>query len=122
IRRVVDALPNNWDNLLVAAEMVLQGDPAVRLFAPEKPDYTFQSKSLALEALNANSVVTATDEKFNLLINAKNLGKAIKDSISITVKRTLPNGTDISSEPKKVSPLFIKITNTFKINIVNVAR
>src|SRR5690606_35049031 len=57
-----------------------------------------------------------SDEKFNLIINAKNLGKATEDSLLLTVKRTLPNGSVIQFGPEKYPPLYNEATYTFEIN------
>ncbi|MBK0404587.1 hypothetical protein I5M27_16445 [Adhaeribacter sp. BT258] len=115
-KKTLEISPNNWENFAVATQMVLQGDPAVRLFAPEKPDYTFQANGLRLQSNPTGSAVTASMDKFDLVIDVKNLGKAIDDSLVIAVKRTLPNGSVTQYKPVKYPPVYNKATYLYEIS------
>ncbi|HSI91765.1 MAG TPA: C25 family cysteine peptidase, partial [Adhaeribacter sp.] len=120
IRRTINTSPNNFENLMVANQMLLQGDPAVRLFAPERPDYLVKANGLRLQSIPAGTAVTASLEQFNLLIDVKNNGKAIEDSLVISVKRTLPNGDTIRYAGVKFPPVFNEATYPFPIDSRNV--
>ncbi|KAA9332643.1 putative type IX secretion system sortase PorU2 [Adhaeribacter soli] len=108
--------PSEYFNMTLVTEMVLQGDPAIRLFSPEKPDYTFQAKGVQLRSNPPGSVVTANNEKFDVVIAVKNLGKATEDSINIAVKRTLPNGDVIQYPVVKYPPVYNDSVYYFAIN------
>lgn len=103
----------NWT---LVTEMVLQGDPAVKLFSPEKPDYTVKARGVELRSNPAGSAVTANDEKFDVAISVKNLGKATEDSINISVKRTLPNGSVIQYPAVKFPPVYNDSVYYYAIN------
>jgi hypothetical protein len=112
-------LPNSLSHIdyaNVLNQMILQGDPAVRLFAPAKPDYKFAQNGLLIRSNPAGSAVTANSEKFDLVINLMNTGKAITDSVSVSVKRTLPTGDTIRYKTFKVRPIYSDLTYTFTID------
>ena len=72
-------------------QMVLQADPATKLFAPEHPDY-------ALTADNVNALpvfgerVLASQDSFKVELIVQNFGRTVSDSLSVAVNHTLPNG------------------------------
>jgi len=70
----------------ICLEMSLQGDPAVKLFAPQLPDY-----STILEQLNILPAEITTDlDSFTISLGIQNIGKAISDSLSIEVRHDFP--------------------------------
>ncbi|QMU27920.1 putative type IX secretion system sortase PorU2 [Adhaeribacter radiodurans] len=69
-----------------AMQMFLQGDPAIRLFSPQKPDYLVQENGPFIQTFN-NERLTAALDSFTIAIPVKNLGKAVTDSISVSVRR-----------------------------------
>ncbi len=78
-----------------AQQIILHGDPAVRLIPIEKPDYMINNARVNLvPALNEN-FVNANSDRFRVQIAARNLG--IMDlqnrRINVRVKRTFPDGT-----------------------------
>ena len=68
-------------------ELNLNGDPAIKLFAPERPDYAIEDQLIKITP----SIVSVADRSFNVKIDIRNLGKAVGDSIRISVNRRLPN-------------------------------
>ncbi|HMJ46158.1 MAG TPA: C25 family cysteine peptidase, partial [Ferruginibacter sp.] len=70
-------------------EIVYHGDPALTINAPSKPDYVIEDQLVKISP----NIITVADNSFNIKIKMQNLGKAIKDSIYVTVKRKLPNDT-----------------------------
>lgn len=121
IRRAISASPNNWEYRAVVTEMVLQGDPAVRLYAPDKPDYTFQTNGARLVSNPRGETVTASSEKFDIEINVKNLGKALDDSLRIAVRRTLPDGRVILYPARNFKPVYNDAQLFFPIDNKNVS-
>lgn len=72
-----------------AEEITLHGDPALRLNFQEKPDYVMEDAQIKVDP----SFVSIAENKFAVGIKIYNLGKAVDDSIRITVKRQYPDGS-----------------------------
>jgi len=68
-----------------------QGDPALRLFAAQKPDYAVASQELYVEAFDGRNVRIELDS-FRLGIPIKNFGLATLSPLDIDISRTLPDG------------------------------
>ncbi len=72
-------------------QMVLQSDPATKLFDPENPDYS-------IEADNVNALpifgerVLASQDSFKVELIVQNFGRSVNDSLTVSVDHTLPNG------------------------------
>ncbi len=78
-----------------AQQILLQGDPAVALYPATKPDYAIDKSSLLLKSYN-NTPVTAASDSFRLGVIVSNLGRLNKQKLSLSVSRTLGDGTKIS--------------------------
>ncbi|WP_375559281.1 C25 family cysteine peptidase [Bernardetia sp. OM2101] len=78
-----------------AQQVILQGDPAVRLIPIDKPDYMINNARVSLVPAQNETFVNANSDNFRVKIAARNLG--IMDfqnrRISVRVKRTFPDGT-----------------------------
>ncbi|MEM7370533.1 MAG: C25 family cysteine peptidase [Bacteroidota bacterium] len=85
-------------------QLNLQGDPAVRLAYPSKPDVEITNSSIFFTP----EEITAQDDSFRINIIVNNLGLAVKDSISISVNQRLPNG-NVHQHPVQLvpTPLFV---------------
>ena len=70
-------------------EVNLHGDPALKLNTFAKPDYVIEDQLIKFTP----SIISVADQSFKLDIKMLNLGKAIRDSIRVTVKQKLPNDT-----------------------------
>ncbi|MBF8963091.1 hypothetical protein I0P70_07535 [Pontibacter sp. FD36] len=110
------SLYQRGDHVATMTQMVLQGDPAVRLYTPSKPDYAFANNAATVKD-QTGEIAIAVSEKFVLSVNTINLGKAINDSVSIGVKRILPNGTAQDPVSIKVKPIYYK--EKFELSIPN---
>lgn len=73
---------------LHAEEITLHGDPMIKLYTRELPDFAIEDQSVKLP-----STVTITENSLNLQVKYYNLGKAIKDSVTFEIKRILPDGS-----------------------------
>ncbi len=93
---------NDFFARLHAEEITLHGDPAVKLFMQEKPDYITEDQYIQLPP-----VVTVVDREFQVKIGLFNLGKAVSDSVNITIQRQLPQG-----ELVQIAEVRTVITNT----------
>ena len=68
-------------------EINLHGDPAIRVNSFPKPDYAIEEASVKISP----SIITVAETSFNVNVKIINLGRAISDSIRITIKRRLAN-------------------------------
>ncbi|MES2838607.1 MAG: C25 family cysteine peptidase [Bacteroidota bacterium] len=73
-------------------EISLHGDPVIKLNTQNKPDYSITVKDVFYTPKNISTVVDSFD--VNLIVS--NIGKADDDSLTIEIKRFLPN----LAEPK----------------------
>ncbi len=70
-------------------EVTLHGDPAIRINAFEKPDYVIEDQMVKISP----NIISVADNSFSVKVKMANIGKAINDSIWVSVKRKLPNDT-----------------------------
>ncbi|MBC7889321.1 MAG: hypothetical protein H7Z13_15700 [Ferruginibacter sp.] len=70
-------------------QMNLNGDPAIKINSFALPDYAIEDQLIKISP----SIVSVADKDFNVKVRFHNLGKAVNDTIRITVKRFLPNDT-----------------------------
>ncbi len=70
-------------------EITLHGDPAIKINSFAKPDYLVEDQLIKITP----SIITVADANFNVNVKMMNIGKAIKDSIRVTINRKLPNDT-----------------------------
>ncbi|PKV76372.1 interleukin-like EMT inducer protein [Pontibacter ramchanderi] len=107
IRRYSNSITsfNNEEYITTMTQMVLQGDPAVKLYAPSKPDYAYYNNNYSLKELSG-AAPTAVSKNYVLRVNVINLGKAISDSLSVSIKRILPSGKELTPVLQKVKPIY----------------
>jgi hypothetical protein len=80
-----DSLYSNDDfSMMVAYEMTLHGDPAISLFQFAKPDYEIDAGSVYFSP----SKIDAGTDTFTVNVITANLGKAVKDSIQVSITRS----------------------------------
>ena len=70
-------------------EINLHADPAIKINSFPKPDFVIEEPLVKISP----NIISVADNSFNLKIKMQNIGKAVGDSISVTVKRKLPNDT-----------------------------
>jgi Peptidase family C25 len=68
-------------------EIALHGDPALKINSFAKPDYVVEDQLVKISP----SIITVADANFNVSVKMMNIGKAIRDSIRVTILRKLPN-------------------------------
>ncbi len=84
--------PDDFYRENVAHTFALHGDPAVKLYAWEKPDYSTSQSQIFFSPQEMN----ATQNTFDVRIVIENLGKATNDAVGIELIRHYPNGADSS--------------------------
>ena len=90
-RLYMAAAPATIANITQVQQMVLLGDPAVRLFNYSKPDYEITGASLSLASFD-NKPVTVVSDSFAVKMVVKNLGLANGKPIEIKLTRIFANG------------------------------
>lgn len=83
-------------------QMIYHGDPAIRLNSFPLPDYIITEKSISFNP----EVVNASVDTFQLIINHKNIGKAIGQYYTVFLERRLPNGEIETYEQTVKSPSY----------------
>ena len=70
-------------------EVNLHGDPALRINSFAKPDYVIEDQLVKFTP----NIITVADNNFKVDVKYMNIGRAIRDSIRVSVKQKLPNDT-----------------------------
>jgi hypothetical protein len=68
-------------------ETNLQGDPVIKIINFAKPDFVIEDALVSISP----AIVSVADGNFNVNIKMINIGRAVNDSIRVTVKQKLPN-------------------------------
>src|SRR5205807_3347200 len=103
IKKVIQALDPNPANLdyftrMHVEEITLHGDPAIKVNYFAKPDYVIEEPMIKITP----SIVSVADNSFGVQVQMRNIGKAINDSIRVTVKRKLPSDSIVVLYDRKV--------------------
>ncbi|MCO5241802.1 MAG: C25 family cysteine peptidase [Chitinophagaceae bacterium] len=80
-----------------AEEITLHGDPVIHFYTQPKPDYVVEDQLVRIP-----SIISVADRTFTLNIKFLNIGKAVDDSVTIDVKRQLPDGSIITLLRKRI--------------------
>jgi len=83
---------------LSAEEMTLHGDPALKLNTQSLPDYDIEEPQVIINP----QFVSIAENKFTVNIKLYNLGKAVKDSITVEIKRQYPDNSIVVLQRKKI--------------------
>ena len=91
------AVPGDFFARLHAEQMTTHGDPYIRL-NQGPTDYDIEPSQVTVNP----SLVTVSNTSFTVKARIYNLGKAVSDSLVVTVQRTYPNGTSTTLLSKKI--------------------
>jgi len=83
---------------LHAEETVLHGDPALMINAHSKPDFVVEEPQVQINP----TFVSVADNSFNIKTYFYNIGKAVGDSVEISIRRQYPDGTTATLVAKKI--------------------
>ena len=100
---------------LHAEEMTLHGDPALKLNFQALPDYDIEEPQVVINP----TFVSIAENKFTVHIKLYNLGKAVKDSITIEIKRQFPDNSIVTVQRIKIPG--IRYTDSLILDIPIVA-
>jgi hypothetical protein len=98
LNQLIAAVPGDFFARQHAEQMTIHGDPAIRLNQSALPDYDIEAPQLLISP----TFVSVANSSFTVKAKFYNLGKVVKDSISILVTRKYPNGTSTILLQKKV--------------------
>lgn len=90
-------------------QLTLQGDPAVRIYSPLKPDYKVSLADVYTIPQNPNAVM----DSFRLAVVVNNYGRANDDTVEVSLKRTLPDNSVVQYAPVSITDLYLKDTVYF---------
>ncbi len=92
-RYMTDASPS-MANVSQVQQMILLGDPAVKLFGAPKPDYAIAESDLYATTFDGNPITAQTDS-FALHVIIKNFGMARRDTLPVRITRTFSDNSFI---------------------------
>ncbi|HOO10773.1 MAG TPA: C25 family cysteine peptidase, partial [Cyclobacteriaceae bacterium] len=102
-RRYLDKYASGISSMTQVQQMVLLGDPAVKLFGALKPDYEVNDNALYLESFDGKPVTALTDS-FAVKVIAKNFGSVSKSNLGVEVTRTFNDQTTKTYDSIFTSP------------------
>ncbi|WP_373521620.1 C25 family cysteine peptidase [Aquiflexum sp.] len=97
-----------------AEQLVMLGDPAIRMFPADKADYSIQESDVTLGSFEGE-VFNALADSLKLSFVLKNLGRVDLDSVEFKISRRLPDGTQINYPLEKLAPVYRKDTIDFSV-------
>lgn len=107
--------PDDFYGRFHAEQFVLHGDPSLHLNSFALPDYAVDSNSIQV----LNNPLTVANDSVLLKIKYYNLGRAINDSIHVSLFRKFPNGDSLKVFTTTVTPVHTNDSIFIKIPIVS---
>ena len=102
-------------SMAMVEENLLQGDPAVKIFGNDKVDYLVRNEDIFAESIDGNDI-TATTPFFRLGVIAGNSGRTSLDSLTVGVRRILPDGSVRQLPTVKIAPVRFRDTVYYDIS------
>ena len=104
VSSIEQAFPGNFLYACNAEQMNLNGDPAIHMFGTSLPDYDIEANNIIVDP----DIISLADHSFTLQVRYFNLGRAINDSIWVSVRRIYPSGLDsIIYRQKRKAPYYV---------------
>ncbi len=96
-------------------QTLFQGDPAIKLFGVQSPDFALSGSELIASSFGSDRVLASADS-FLIKVPIQNFGRTILDSLGIKLERTLADGTQLTSLYKRPS---VKRLDTLLLSVKN---
>ena len=93
-KRYMATTPPLMENTTQVQQMVLLGDPAIKLFGAPKADLEINNDNVSLESFDGQPITAQTDS-FAIKFIVRNFGQAKPDTIRVEVVRTLNDNSTI---------------------------
>ncbi len=90
----IDRYGLNALNVSHMEQMVMLGDPGVRIFPADKADYAVKPEEVFVESFGDEPLSSLSDS-LKLTFVLRNIGRVATDSINYKISRRLPDGTSI---------------------------
>ncbi len=103
--------PLNYSHM---EQMIMLGDPGVRIFPANKADYAVKVEEVSLGTFD-DSPVSAISDSLKLSFVVRNLGITNPDSLNFKVDRKLPDGTVVNFEPVRIPSIYRVDTLVFSV-------
>ncbi len=87
--------PLNYSHM---EQMIMLGDPGVRIFPADKADYSVKAEEVSLGTFD-DSPLSAISDSLKLSFVVRNLGITHPDSLNFKIARKLPDGTVLDFDP-----------------------
>ncbi|WP_299454188.1 C25 family cysteine peptidase [uncultured Microscilla sp.] len=117
IQEVIRTQPrtNEQAEVTVDQQMLLQGDPAIRLSRGNKPDYYTSSEFITLKSFDGNPL-SAVSDSFQVNVVVANVGIKDNQPFRMSVERTYADGTStIYTNNVDYSPINLQDTVSFTV-------
>lgn len=88
--------PSNAMNVMNSRQLMYQGDPALKIHSPEKPDYTARNGYI-------NTSFSTTDD-ISIIVDLVNLAKATNDTIEVLVQADNGDSVIVAFTDKILAP------------------
>ncbi len=100
-------------------QFTYNGDPAVKIFAAEGPDYLIDAAAVNISPKNIN----IRQDSFTVQFSVANIGKGVVDSIAVKIEHELPDGNRFTAAtlhipaPAYQSDFEVKLSNVGKMAV-----
>ncbi len=91
---VIDSMDvfNGAPNISLSQQLKLEGDPAVRLFIEDAPDFVIDPSTVKINP----GIISVEQDSISVDFTMANIGAWVEDSIEVLVKHRLPSDTTLS--------------------------
>lgn len=113
---IMHSIPSGY-SLAHLESLLLQGDPALHIYAAQKPDYHVSADAISSTPAN----VTTSQDSFKLNVISFNLGRAIADTVIVKVEHINPAGVMTTVTNYPVVNLYNMDTTSVSIPISKLA-
>ncbi len=110
----INSFGDNAIHVAQVQQMILLGDPAVKLFGAPKPDYEVNENNVFTESFNG-APITALTDSFKLNMIVRNFGQAREDTLLVRVERTFNDGSKATYH-RLFPPILYSDTLSFTIH------
>lgn len=97
-----------------AEQILIHGDPAIKFNFQAKPDYVIEDPQVIISP----SFISIAEGNCKAFIRLYNLGKAVKDSITLEVKHVHPDGTSTVLYRQKMRGIYYSDSVTVPIPVI----
>lgn len=105
--------PLNYSHM---EQMILMGDPGLRIFPADKADYSLNSQEVSIDTFD-DDPLTSLSDSLKLTFALRNIGRVDTDSIRFKIDRTLPDGSVVSYDPVQIP--YVARLDTLEFSVPN---